>query len=545
VLGSDFYDKLLVLRALRPRFPQTIFFTTDLDARLSHPDVWGDTHNLIVASAFGLSLADDYQNSLPPFRDSYQTSVFASTFVALREEKIPDPASAAPRLFEIGRGGPVDISVYGRHPGDGNWLGDPQLHPPRASAFRSTALSLGRRVSLVLLAGATLLLVVARVRLKSGPRRRVPPARFAGLPYVVFLAASVAGVLIICWLYEGDEGEPFALLAGVSIWGTQIVRWVALGLCVHFAVMAGRQLAETDHKLRIKYKLGRKGDRSTETSRLSRWQQALAEWWWSLKDERSKPKGMSEIWARVAKHGQMRNRWARVLPRVAIATGLAVWLTRSLSPAWVPFRGRVSFAVDRIMEYTTLFAVISLVLFIADEAQLCARLIRLMHAARWADHARKHWAALRGVGEQEVDGFLTVQLIARRTEVAARLTLLPFLVVALLALSRLSYFDNWDWPPSLIIVLATLSFYAFAVGLRMRTAAEKARRRSLDRLNDQLAVCREADQRKQLERLEREITKESRGAFSTLAQHPVVATILLPSGGVGIWALLEYFAKLQ
>ena len=36
VLGSDVYDKLLVLQALRDRFPATIFFTTDLDARLLH-----------------------------------------------------------------------------------------------------------------------------------------------------------------------------------------------------------------------------------------------------------------------------------------------------------------------------------------------------------------------------------------------------------------------------------------------------------------------------------------------------------------------------
>ena len=37
VLGSDVYDKLLILQALRPTFPRAIFFTTDLNARLGLP----------------------------------------------------------------------------------------------------------------------------------------------------------------------------------------------------------------------------------------------------------------------------------------------------------------------------------------------------------------------------------------------------------------------------------------------------------------------------------------------------------------------------
>src|SRR5262249_18327199 len=36
VLGTDPYDELLILQALRQEFPDTIFFSTDLDARLWH-----------------------------------------------------------------------------------------------------------------------------------------------------------------------------------------------------------------------------------------------------------------------------------------------------------------------------------------------------------------------------------------------------------------------------------------------------------------------------------------------------------------------------
>ena len=54
VLGSDVYDKLLILQALRPQFPEALFFTTDLDALLLPQNKTRYTRNLLVASSFGL-----------------------------------------------------------------------------------------------------------------------------------------------------------------------------------------------------------------------------------------------------------------------------------------------------------------------------------------------------------------------------------------------------------------------------------------------------------------------------------------------------------
>ena len=90
VLGSDVYDKLLVLQALRPMFPDAIFFTTDMDARLTHPDQNAWARNLVVASHYGLTLHPGLQRDVPPFRDGYQTAAFLGTQMALaREQKAP------------------------------------------------------------------------------------------------------------------------------------------------------------------------------------------------------------------------------------------------------------------------------------------------------------------------------------------------------------------------------------------------------------------------------------------------------------------------
>jgi hypothetical protein len=126
VVGSDVYDKLLVLQALRDRFPGKIFFTTDLDANLLHPQEREWTRNLIVASHFGLEAHPRWQEGVPPFRGSYQTAQFFSTKLALDAlhglPPVPshtdwqaqiDALRGAPRIFEIGRSGAFDLSVNG------------------------------------------------------------------------------------------------------------------------------------------------------------------------------------------------------------------------------------------------------------------------------------------------------------------------------------------------------------------------------------------------------------------------------------------------
>ncbi|WP_231561770.1 hypothetical protein [Nitrosococcus oceani] len=151
VLGSDVYDKLLILQALKNRFPNAIFFTTDLDARLFHPAEYEWARNLVVASSFGLQLNPQLQQDIPPFRSAYQTSLFYAALLAIthahpgRQDLFqrllgPAPSSSAPtqrqlsqdrlqkllkpRIFEIGYSGPVDLSVQDSH-----------LHVPRENPF--------------------------------------------------------------------------------------------------------------------------------------------------------------------------------------------------------------------------------------------------------------------------------------------------------------------------------------------------------------------------------------------------------------------------
>ena len=145
VVGTDFYDKLLVLRAIRRCFPRAFFFTTDVEAGYSHPREYRYTRNLIVASHFGLQLHPRLQGDVAPFRDCYQTATFLAVLLAVGGPDVQsdlgtldrdDPWAVEgssfdehrhlrPLVFEIGRSGPYQLTMTGGQPGfaasPGSW----------------------------------------------------------------------------------------------------------------------------------------------------------------------------------------------------------------------------------------------------------------------------------------------------------------------------------------------------------------------------------------------------------------------------------------
>lgn len=147
IVGSDVYDTLLILQALRDRFPEAVFFTTELDARVWHPSEWEWSRNLVVAGGYGQRLGTNLQAQIPPFRDSAQTAQFAATLAALGDTRLLNVTNIPPRRFEIGRAGPVDLSVR-----DGGFL---HPSPPGQSGLTVPA----KRVVLPL-AGALFFAVV-------------------------------------------------------------------------------------------------------------------------------------------------------------------------------------------------------------------------------------------------------------------------------------------------------------------------------------------------------------------------------------------------
>jgi hypothetical protein len=56
ILGGDVFDKLLILRALRPEFPEALFFTIDFDEAFTIKSELPFTRNLMISSSWTLLL---------------------------------------------------------------------------------------------------------------------------------------------------------------------------------------------------------------------------------------------------------------------------------------------------------------------------------------------------------------------------------------------------------------------------------------------------------------------------------------------------------
>lgn len=135
IIGVDVPDKLIMAQAVRNAFPDRVVFTTDIDARLLHPDVLQYTRNMIVASSLPLVLSKYLQCGTAPFRDGYQSAMFlAARYAAtpidgeharlepkpncdeVGDRKIHELVAgelAHARLFEISRDGAVELTDRG------------------------------------------------------------------------------------------------------------------------------------------------------------------------------------------------------------------------------------------------------------------------------------------------------------------------------------------------------------------------------------------------------------------------------------------------
>ena len=241
ITGNDTYDKLLILQALRNKFPKVLFFTTDLDARLFHPTEIKSTRNLIVASSYGLQLHQKLQSNTPPFRDSYQTALYLTTLLALQKlhpekqslenslEAIIKDSLDKPRLFEIGNYGAVDLSHTAEN----------KIHPEPENT--TTNQITYNKIAFIIAALFVLMLFLLYL---------LPQA----LRPIISIIFPIAICLIIIYYhlqpFDDYGSEPVSFTNGTSIWPANGIRIIAFLLSIYFLYSIRNQLISHDNKVK-------------------------------------------------------------------------------------------------------------------------------------------------------------------------------------------------------------------------------------------------------------------------------------------------------
>ncbi len=575
ILGTDPYDALLIIKALRPAFPYAIFFTVDLDARHLHPSEYKSTRNMVIASPFGLQLDGSLQRDVPPFRSSYQTSAYFAVLQAVQhvacrpagqersapggctsgyhvsltpEDRLYD-AGPHPRLFEVGRNGAVDLSVVDQD-------GVRTIHPLRPDlAYTEKYGQLKQGVGFdnaAVAAGVVLVLLTGTIIAWSNQRLWLWVAghpKILGALGIILLAAFSAFVAFggaTALLAGHDEGEPFSWTAGVSIWPSELLRLLVVVLCVVLLAKGMRDLTKNSDLIGQDFQF----QDESGSKRFS-----LNTFWTNLKRVSHPAATMTattvdQAWSWYREAGKPAQRAARTillfLLYLAVMWSLKQWVL--VEEMIHPCRGHLSCTVDWVLTLGSVALVGLLNLAVFDAVMLCRRWIGWVTASTggWSDQVQAEYLRDYGLGQAQKAEFeklkylAVVDLIGQRTEVVNRLIRYPFFALLIMIAGRSDYFDIWNYPLLLLCFWALNVLLALLAALLLYQAASKAKAAMLTGLSRQmvqaLGVGQDRDVRmKQVQFITDEVEANEQGAFVPLYQQPVIESSLY-----GIVALLQY-----
>ena len=123
-------------------------------------------------------------------------------------------------------------------------------------------------------------------------------------------------------------------------------------------------------------------------------------------------------------------------------------------------------------------------------------------------------------------------------------------MIILLGISRLSYFDRWDMPPGLLIVILLGLGFSISCAIRLRGKAEQFRKDVLKRLwEKQVRLAGEGNESKGLSKkidlMIDHIKSIRSGAFVPFIEQPWVrATLIFITSGGGL-TVLQYLPWFQ
>ncbi|MBC8551907.1 MAG: hypothetical protein H8D23_19840, partial [Candidatus Brocadiales bacterium] len=444
VLGSDVYDKLLILQAMRQRFPEVVFFTTDLDARLLHPDEFKWTRNLIVASYFGFRLDRDIQGSIPPFRNNYQTSLFFSTLLALKSssqifsDSFPQQNSVntflQPQIFEIGRRGEFDLTKIKDEVIEKNQIISINLDNIEESMkimpktlYPQTNISKGKEyvgfiqhISLLVIGGMfalfALLYVSSDTTKKSVEFIRNPKNKFDYIMRWLILAfVVIVPTAFWCVLQKyGDRfylEEPFSLFDGVSIWPTEILRSLSAALSILFIFLVWYKIRSTDRFITDNFGLPEEEKKSIKISKLA----YVFPFFWNIDDKKEKDAAacFDMIWKEYLSLGPF---WISAVRAVIYTVAFIVFMILFIAildyfdfSLFVPARGEFSFLFDKIILFISVPSMLFLTFYIVGKHQLFRQFIRFS-----SKHEEK--CMLKAGGCRREDAYRKISILAEYTE---------------------------------------------------------------------------------------------------------------------------------
>jgi hypothetical protein len=571
VLGTDIYDKLLVLQELRPMFPDVVFFTLGLDSRYTDVANLRWTRQLLVGSTMGLSLQADLQGDIPAFRDSYQATTFYSTLLALHRD--PDPMHALPEdvglqwtskpmLFEIGRNQPIDLLLDGEADTHCDFNGKcPSISSSRNSSFGHAVTQ--SAASWLIISIPLLLWILLRAALGKAAMWRSFRFAWLNLTSVIVVLAVAAAVSMrfnALWSHAHDyltsygRHMPVSIADGASHWGKELLEAFLIPLVITLLVRGQRKLNANAGKIQREFcftePYGLLRRRYAACVRGWPWRRKAKEWAYlpfgSLSNDEDRPpslSGVSELESLIARY-LYRGTGPRRLARVLAATVVFILALKVLE--WLGFSmfADVPWAVTQVRKHGAegeisflSFTCVQVLIFWVIDAILLTRAF-LLAVARdnpsWPTESFAKPRAELGLPDDLAPIWLNLRLIARRTHWVGNLIWYPSLVIAgMFAATFTMEFGQYRFDANPVTLIVSIGLIVATV-VALRESAEAWRADLLQRLaHRRLAILAAqpptADAVAQLQVLIDLVTQLHDGAFAPYSEQPLVRAVLLPA----------------
>jgi hypothetical protein len=200
----------------------------------------------------------------------------------------------------------------------------------------------------------------------------------------------------------------------------------------------------------------------------------------------------------------------------------------------------MAFNIDTFVFYLAGVGLLLLSFYVVDAIQLNSNFIRMFgrEVTKWGRGVVDRSHLSPPLTEKELSAYNEIFFVAQRTQAVAPLIWYPLLVLTLLVVARSSFFDNWTWPASLVLIFAITGAWALGSAILLRRAAEQLRETALNDLRRFRLLGREVEAKRQMfDQLITEIRDLKTGAFAPLTDQPFIRAVLFPGAAVGLLAV--------
>ncbi len=349
-----------------------------------------------------------------------------------------------------------------------------------------------------------------------------------GGPFIIFAVAVLA--------QDRAPEEPLASFSGISIWPTEMMRLIAFMLAIFFMFKASFDLRANARRIEAEFAF------APLPLTPFRWRDlGIGFERWQMKEP---PRAMrfsaEDAWHTYLCRNKSGPRFIRIGILFVLYSVFALAVLHLFPQPPPPARGDVAFKVDKFVFYLAGVGLLLLSFYVVDAIQLNSNFIRMFgrEVTKWSREVIEQSHRQPPLTEKELSAYNEIFFVAQRTQVVAPLIWYPLVVLTLMIVARLSLFDNWAWPASLVLIYAIIAAWVLGSAILLRRAAEQLRETALNDLRRFRLLGQESEAKRQVfDELMAEIRDLKMGAFAPLTDQPFIRAALFPGAALGLIAV--------